>query len=249
MAITPGAVWESAFLKFTKKSWRRSYRPSYFWRIVVLTRERSSQNPKGPDMARSKTCEDCTTRPATEEINGELKYCSACLRLEEDGNHHSDAGHEYLLATADADLTLKDWNFRTKKALMTWVDSERKVMETCWVCHPELDETKVEYTPRRGTSRLGMVINVPQRAPGQEKAAVLLARITNGATQFSDTDVKIATKKGVTTLKVADFTCAWDEQGRWTYGGTSYTDDNGRARRIRNAAEFLRLVGAGASTK
>lgn len=209
-------------------------------------------------MARSTICTICNTRPAlpmAQRTSADMPYCEPCSTQADWENVHSDQAHDLVLAADEAGkkVSVKGWtNMKTRAEVDAYVDEQlRPEMEQCWVCHPELDETQREYTPRRGTSRLGMIINVPQRAPGQEKAATLLGRISQGIAlpgadgPVTESDVKISTRKGITTLKLHDFTCAWDEQGRWFYGMTSYVDDKGRTRRIRNAAEFLRLVGAG----
>lgn len=157
----------------------------------------------------AKTCEICKTRPAQtttqalRDFGTVFPYCYPCHELAEQENVHSDDGHD-----------------------------ESAPFDGCWVCHPELDQTSAEYTPRSGTSRAGMTINVPIRAAGATKAKVT-------AEKLSAPDAKARTSKGVTTLrsKSLDLVLNWDQGGRFV-GGTV------AGRKVRNVAEALRVAKA-----
>lgn len=124
-----------------------------------------------------------------------------------------------------------------------FVASERESMKDCWICHPELNEAKRAYAERQGTSRKGQVIHVPLRASGPDKAAIVAEAITNlGGT------VKVRTVKGDTTLKGelpsgAKIELHWDFQGRYEYAPSSFTANGGKANKVRNVSEALRLLG------
>lgn len=120
--------------------------------------------------------------------------------------------------------------------------------DECWFCHPELDETKKEYVERAGTSRAGMVINVPIRADGLNKAIVTATKlgleIPEGAT--SATAIKKALKEQgavlvssakspVVSFAYGDLKLTWESNGRFL--GGIFGD-----RKIRNVAEALRVA-------
>lgn len=194
-------------------------------------------------MSRSKICEICSVRPATEEMNGQAIYCYPCSTMADMENHHSDWSHDVLLETPDAKLTLKGWTFKTKSALLDWAAEERKIMETCWVCHPELDESQREYVVRTGTSRAGIVLTTPQRVTGRQKAEVvrgLLEEAGHGA------DVRVSYRKGTTTLKIRSYVMTWEDHRGISRGtGGSHTDAvTGKVRKIRNVSELLRMLAA-----
>lgn len=215
----------------------------YTWASGGAKGHRHTEGTK--TMARSKICEICNLRPATEEMNAQVVYCYPCSTMADMENHHSDYSHDTLLQTPDAKLTLKGWNFKAKADLLAWAQEERKVMETCWICNPELDLTKLPYVARKGTSREGMVIHVPLRATGREKAETVkeLLAAAQGATVAAE-DVRITTRKGITTLKVNDYTLTWgDAHGSSRGTGGSYVNGDGRTVKIRNVSEFLKLVG------
>jgi hypothetical protein len=116
----------------------------------------------------------------------------------------------------------------------------------CWYCHPELNEANKPYTPRTGTSRAGMVINVPIRADGVVKAAVTAGRLTGvkieGSTvrkvqaSLKAAGAKLSVDKhGAATLTVGELVLDWDFRGKFV-GGTF------EGKRVRNVAEALRLA-------
>jgi hypothetical protein len=167
-------------------------------------------------MAARKLCETCQTRPALTAAKSlrifgtEFPYCYPCHELANWENTHSDYGHDL-----HDDGTLVG-----------------EYTEDCWICHPELDQTRADYTARTGTSRAGMTINVPIRAGAKDKAKVAATKI--GAT---DARIQTSTKTGVTTLKSKSFdmVLVWDQRGRFLTGNVA-----GRA--IRNVAEAIRAT-------
>ena len=156
----------------------------------------------------SAKCIDCGRKVSTDSIGTEL--CPACLEYAGWENTHSDFDHN---GSNEGDETT----------------------EHCPVCHPELDPRK----PRRavtGTSRLGMVMVVPVRAAGADKAASVKAHLAGFRTKLSEEThgIYFTGSKGSKASKVS-FEANWDARGRWT-GGTV----NGK--KVRNAAELVRLA-------
>lgn len=122
--------------------------------------------------------------------------------------------------------------------------------DECWYCHPELNEATKPYTPRSGTSRAGMVINVPIREAAIVKAAVTASRLTGiqvegGTVRKIQASVKAAgaklsvDKAGAATLTFGELQLSWDFRGKFVTGTLG-------SRKVRNVSEALRLVGAAA---
>lgn len=115
----------------------------------------------------------------------------------------------------------------------------------CWMCHPELNEAqKVSKgrAPSTGEkkSRVGQVINVPLRAPGELKAAVVVRKAPESL------PVQVSSNKdGSVTLDITtpDFVLilGWDHLGRYDYE-RSVASIGGKAKKVRNVAEALRLI-------
>jgi hypothetical protein len=179
-------------------------------------------------MATSKRCEICETRPASKE-SPEGRLCTPCLTKAEMENTHSDHGH------GDIDTyTLANTNF-TKKSQLEAYKAETKIeMETCWVCHPELDQSEESYVQRDGTSRAGMTIYA--KGSAKEKAA-LIALAAEGTGNGS---VKYRTVKGVTTLKGT----ANGVEIRMTWEGDRFVSGTFGPRKVRNVSEALRRISA-----
>jgi hypothetical protein len=170
----------------------------------------------------SKTCRVCQSRKVAQGIvrgQGDtdagtaraVELCIPCFAEAGWENEHSDDGH----GTEHEGSNSTDY---------------------CWICHPELNEAAATYVARVGTSRAGMVITVPLKASGQEKAAAVKAQIPTGYA------VGIKTVKGVTTLKAAKgvgdgLVLQWDAQGRFVYGPSTA---NGK--KVRNVAAALRIL-------
>lgn len=111
--------------------------------------------------------------------------------------------------------------------------------DECWLCHPELDETAEDYTPRNGTVRQGMAIVA--KGGAKDKANLLVAAIV-----AAKGEAKFSTRKGLTTLKgkLADgseIKVMWD-QDRYVYGPSTLSVD-GKVRKVRNVSEWLRVIG------
>jgi hypothetical protein len=112
--------------------------------------------------------------------------------------------------------------------------------EECWYCHPELDQTAQEYTPRNGTARSGMTIQA--KGSAKDKALLLQAAIIAAG----GTSAKPRTVKGLTTLTgtLADGSkvkVIWDLD-RYQYG-PSILSNGDKVRKVRNVSEWLRIVG------
>lgn len=169
-------------------------------------------------MEMTKTCRSCQIRQiATGTLKGAdaaytdkataraVELCNLCLAEADYENVHSDDGH----------------------------DGDSKV-DGCWICYPELNQraTADAKSARQvtGTSRVGMVITVPLRASGAEKANAVKAQI-NGH------KVTVRTVKGITTLKAGTVVLRWDAQGRFDYDASGIGD-----KKVRNVAAALRFL-------
>jgi hypothetical protein len=171
----------------------------------------------------TKKCRSCQIRPvAGGTVRGDgdadrataksVELCLPCLAEAGWENEHSDYGHADG-KNADGDPT-----------------------DSCWMCHPELNEASADYAARRGTSRAGMTIHVPIRATGKDKAAAVITQLPKG---FA---TSVNTRKGVVTLKAAKgkdlgTVLRWNANGPFISG-----EANGR--KIRNVAEALRVLAA-----
>lgn len=163
----------------------------------------------------SKICNVCQSRPqysgkSDETAPRHSEMCNPCFTEGGHENAHNDSNHEN-----DATPT-----------------------PGCWICFPELNLAQNTYIPRSGTSRVGMVINVPLKASGAVKALVVSERL---ADRFATRIVKGTKKNDFTTKLILDnagetsFELSWDAQGRFIGG-------NLNGRKVRNVAEILRSV-------
>lgn len=184
-------------------------------------------------------CTICLLRPAASPatrsaagMTSDMKYCVPCFDEAGWENTHNDGNHEGIAEKVAA-----------KKRLTPNQKAEQATMADCWICHEELNEAKKGYTPRQGTSRAGMTINVSIRAGGETKAAETEAQMETrqpGAFQ-----VKVTTNKKTGDVAMTakggnqSFILFWDARGRFTGGSVT---ENGKARKIRNVAEALRLA-------
>lgn len=168
----------------------------------------------------AKLCSLCKTRPVGTGTGHDAKhartmgYCNPCLTEAEMENEHSDYGHD------------------------EGKDADGNPTNGCWICHPELNAASADYQPRKGTSRAGMQLTVPLRATGKEKAARVSDQLPPS---FA---LSVRTAKGVTTLKASSagetLVLNWDLRGRFLQG--LFTTE-GKTRKVRNAAEAIRLTG------
>lgn len=217
--------------------------------------------PAAPAAAKNR-CTVCGVRPIGSGIGDEdkrqlrtLQMCNPCATEGGWMNTHSDAGHE----TIDA-LTVRNSSFKTKAALEEWKAQERKVMERCWICHPELDASSADYVAREGTSREGMVVHARGGISGkvaclQEagKAAggnvvVKEETVTRGKGKDKE-DVVVSTTLVWRSRIGAELTVVWDHAGRFQYGPSvavgrisEDTPAKEAPRKIRNVAEALRFI-------
>lgn len=160
-----------------------------------------------------------------------IRFSQDELAMEENG--HSDNAHE-TLADPNADLDIKNggWTFRSQADADKWFAATREEMETCPICHPEI----VANTAHSGSSRAGMVINVPLRADGATKAATVAERL-----KAVKVPAKVRRYKGheILTAEIdgTELRLEWDAQGRYVYGASKFG-----TRKVRNVSEALRLA-------
>jgi hypothetical protein len=181
-------------------------------------------------------CTICETRPQDPEVKRETghPYCRPCLTEAEYENTHGDYDHEGIGAGT---VEFGQTTHKTKSAFNAWLKDVKKDMEQCWVCHPELNEAQAEYKQRTGTSRQGIVLNVPLRASGKEKAAHVSERFGKPYTTTT------ATRKGVVIFKAVNGNSGceirWDLMGHLVIAEVTVGD---KTRKARNVSEVLRLL-------
>lgn len=185
---------------------------------------------------KAKRCEICNTRPVDPQVKREsgADHCRPCDTLAGHENMHSDYDHEGINS---GKVVFGQTTHKTKSSFNEWLKSTKRGMAECWVCHPELDETQEEYAQRNGTSRLGIVLSVPIRGTGKDKAAAVTERFRKPyvcATRTSKGTVifKATAAKGGCEIR-------WDLVGR--YLGAEVTLE-GKTRKARNVSEVLRLL-------
>lgn len=222
-------------------------------------------------MAR-KICNICNTRPV-DKAAAIPDSCVPCYEEGGWENAHSDNSHDLLsgilakiaevkhdrtgaesfvvgaveLRTLARQAGIKNAGQHKSAELRAMIkDAIEAEQAGCWICHPELNEAQRPAKTRKAStgerpSRVGQVINVPLRAPGEVKAEVTMKKI--GKPQASN----ISTSGGNVVLSVTlvGFTLrlVWDAEGHYNYAASSATLD-GQARKVRNVAEALRIVGA-----
>lgn len=183
----------------------------------------------------AKTCSICQTRPVPSNRNIQLAgmsrdmdYCLPCFEEAGWENTHGDGGHEDFES-----LTVRQTNFRTKVELEAWKAEMREETKDCWICNPELNKAKREYTPRTGTSRLGIVLHVSARTNGTTKAKEAAAYLTG------EFEIR-KSKSGFTTLKSDALTLVWGtDSGAFQYAMSSFD-----GKKVRNASEGIRKANA-----
>lgn len=194
-----------------------------------LDRERAKAEAEKAKEA-AKPAKKAKTPPA-EKVR-KIRFTQDELAMEENG--HSDQGHEAIAATPVGEYPANWGKGKPSAKDLAYVAEIRELMERCPICHPEI----VANSAHSGSSRLGMVINVPLRADGRTKAETVAARL-----DALKIDAKIRRFKGdeILTAKIGDkeLKLTWDAQGRYVYALSSF---NGR--KVRNVSEALRIVTA-----
>lgn len=205
-----------------------------------------------------KICNICNTRP----VDKAAAIQDACVPCYEEGgweNAHQDNDHDTLAQVAEAAKTAgavelrklapkagiknggKHKSAELRAMILAAVEAEQA---GCWICHPELNEARWTSKTRKASegekvSRKGQKINVPLRAPGEVKAAVVIRaageeratlRILGGMVAVLDVDL------GGVTLHLA-----WDADGRYDYA-EAYVKEGDKKKAVRNVAEALRII-------
>lgn len=155
--------------------------------------------------------------PGTDEAPRLSEMCNFCFTEGGWENTHNDNDHEGNSATSE--------------------DAEKAA---CWICHPEKNLATKPRNERAGTSRAGMRITVPIRATGKDKATAVKAQVPAGF------KVTVSTKDGQTVLRAkgaVNVTLIWDAARGAFLSGTAQAS-NGTAKKVRNASEGLRAMGA-----
>lgn len=198
------------------------------------TRTAATAKPKG------NRCSICGIRPVGGKGTGDrehaktMGYCTPCLTEAEMDNAHSDYAHEERANAEEGTASYP-------------TDAERAEMDTCWVCHPELNEANAEYVAPKGVARKGQKLHVSLRASGETKANETIAQLPEGA----NATVSVA-KSGTTVLTVVVssgdvtkvLTLVWDAAGRYSYPQSTVSTKGGKASKVRNVSEALRIANA-----
>lgn len=206
-------------------------------------------------MAR-KLCNICNTRP----VDAAAGISDACVPCYDEGtweNQHQDDRHDELneilagLGTAGAVELRKlapragvknAGQFKSAELRVKIREAIEATEAGCWICHLELNEAR---KPKRAAStgekksRVGQKINVPMRAPGELKAAVVVkaAGESNCVLQVLGGDIAVLeVQMNSVTIRLA-----WDAFGRYDYA-SSAASVNGHTKKVRNVAEALRLI-------
>lgn len=198
-----------------------------------------------------KICNICNERPVSKIVLNGL--CDPCREEGEWENAHSDHAHEDFGQLAEAAKTASAVELRKlapkagirnagqhKSAELRTMIAEaiEEMQHGCWICHPELNEARMTVKSER-PSRKGQVINVPLRAPGEIKAAVVQKR----APQAQIIVNRDGTVKLDLTTPSFVLILAWDVEGGYDYPN-SVAVVAGKKRKVRNVAEALRLIAA-----
>lgn len=203
-----------------------------------------------------KVCNICKTRP----IDKEASVQDACLLCATEGeweNTHTDGSHEKLAqlvdqidiftavelrkaaSSAGVKNAAKYKSAQLRELFAKAIADERK---GCWICYPELNEaqrtTKARVTGER-FSRKGQVIHVPLRAPGEEKAAVIVKAAPGAPIQIF-TEKQGTVRLDLTTPSFV-LILAWDAKGRYDYD-RSVAAVGGKQKKVRNVSEALRIL-------
>lgn len=208
-----------------------------------------------------KICNICNTRPVSK--GGLQDACDPCW--DEGGweNTHNDNHHDELSEVAEAARTAgavelrklapkagikngaKHKSAELRAMILAAVEREQT---GCWICHPELNEARMEKKirkPRKASegerpSRKGQKINVPLRARGEAKAAVVIKAAGEEKAALNSlmggaVSLTVALRDGVTLY------LAWDAEGRYDYA-EAYVSVGGKKKAVRNVAEALRII-------
>lgn len=172
-------------------------------------------------------CTDCG-RKADPNSPSDNRLCSAHLEQAEWENAHMN-GHE---GAPDG----------------TEPNGDGSELPTCWICHPELDETK-PASDRKGTSRLGMRMTVPVRGSAVEKVSAVQAKLA--ALPAEDVSVNVAFPEGTELVEMGitygsiKIVLAWfADSGTYAYDHTMIQESaNHTGRKARNVSAALRALG------
>lgn len=162
-----------------------------------------------------------------------VELCRPCATEAGWENMHSDDGHDGI---ANGGGNAEEFGGQAE------LDRVIEAMKSCWICKPELNHAGFDPTVRVGTTRQGMRLTVPVRAPGKVKAEAVKAQLPEGYS------ASIRTEKGRTTLRASckfggvKLVLHWDAARGGFVSGTAQAT-NGTFKRVRNASEALRATG------
>lgn len=149
-------------------------------------------------------------------------------------NHHSDNGHDAINA---GKVSVKDWTFKSQKALDEFIESERVIMADCPVCHPEKVITVNLSEQRYAESRQGMVMHVKRGMTAEEKAQVVVE-----ALKVAGVPSRVSNHKGEVTVSTR--LRGDDVKLVFTRKTLDSTVSRIGSKRIHNVAAALRIIAA-----
>lgn len=205
-----------------------------------------------------KLCTICGTAPANSPTG---ESCIPCYEYAADENSHNDNNHDGLnelfeklpslgavalrqVAKGKVKNTGKD-RMRSqdlRNAISNFITGET---EGCLVCHPQRQNIAKPKIKRSAPvtdrpSRKGQKINVPLRAPGAVKAAVVIA----AAGEERSFLTSLAGGMWSLDVNFPQFSIhlSWDEEGRFDYEQSYVRVGTGKTKKVRNVAEALRWI-------
>lgn len=209
-------------------------------RSDLVASRKAEKAAAAPKVAKPKSKSACSMpdcrRPQDKSVIGP-ELCDLHLEEADWENTHNDNAHDRIAAK---DVAHKDFGSMTASEYREWIRDTKVEMEKCWTCHEELNvANKPAPEARVGTSRAGMVMTVPVRGSGEEKAAAVIAAL---AAVKLTASVRVLPKAGLVVLLLQGKTAL---QLTWSVAGKyDYTASNIDGHKVRNVSAALKAVGA-----
>jgi len=215
-------------------------------------------------MSKNTKCRICEVRPIGSDDAKAIELCNGCYELAGWENTHNDDDHDRLNKIEAFDFEaakiadLKNFanelriklsrNERTRPTITAAIKSHQEdlakntVTDSCWVCRPELDTTAKPYTVRKGTSRSGLVRNVPARAAGEAKAMLVSEKLAARYATRIDKSEKDRVVLELTNAGDVSFRLSWTLDGHYLFNDTNLKIEGKTNRKVRNVSELLRTL-------
>jgi hypothetical protein len=235
-----GVVEEPAPAK-AEKATKADARSAQMRDTAKAPKAKAAKAPKAEPVARKKSKSACSMPNCFRQQDKSVIGPELCdLHLEEADweNTHNDNAHDRIAAK---DVAHKDFGSMTASEYREWIRDTKAEMEKCWTCHEELNlaNAPVFNHGRAGTSRAGMVMTVPVRGSGEEKAAAVIAAL---AAVKLTASVRVLPKAGLVVLLLQGKTAlqlTWSVAGKYDYAASNID-----GHKVRNVSAALKAVGA-----